>query len=219
MIDTIEFKVQQAAMKGNNSQIARLLKKVPDDQKADICSKALTGAIVRGELNSLKYLIANGADVNIKSDAEPSPVHYAVKRHRIEFLKVILEHGGNINTLDINGRTPLYDAINVGDIDLIRYLIDNGANLLNKDDSNEIPLDYAKSHRELMNQINNLEFEDMPDELKEGILNDEVNIFLKNEFDTKQMEIIKLLEAATSEAAQAFLEGTLSQDEQKGLSL
>jgi ankyrin repeat protein len=97
----------------------------------------------QGDLESAKYLVAAGADVNQTSAGGWSPLLTATNNRHYVMGKYFVEHGANVNLANGKGFTPLYLAtdnrnIEGGDypvpkpdmdhLDYIKILLEHGAN-------------------------------------------------------------------------------------------
>jgi len=69
----------------------------------------LCKAVALGDLEGVKTLIKNGADVNEKSNGL-LPIHYAAKYNRVEMIKVLVTAGSEIHTPCDLGYTALAHA-------------------------------------------------------------------------------------------------------------
>jgi ankyrin repeat protein len=86
----------------------------------NICDKygntALFFAVRINNIDIIKYLIENGADLNAKNEDYESVLHYAAyKKNNLETIKYLIENGADTNILDYSGRTPLSCAIEISD--------------------------------------------------------------------------------------------------------
>ncbi|HEX5472427.1 MAG TPA: ankyrin repeat domain-containing protein, partial [Lacipirellulaceae bacterium] len=97
--------------------------------------KLLIDAAYRGDLKSVKDLLAKGAPVDFHDGSSGTPLMYAVGH--MDMIKALVEAGANINERSRLGRTPLMWAANDGHIDVIRYLLKKGANPALLDDNGE----------------------------------------------------------------------------------
>ena len=69
--------------------------------------ESLIEAAKRGDLDEVKRLIENGADVNIKDNDGDTPLHYAASGGHLDVVKFLVENGADVNAKDKYGRTPL----------------------------------------------------------------------------------------------------------------
>ena len=89
-------------------------------------SKPLFQAINRNNVAQVKELIANGADVNAKSNDGVSPLHYAAFKGHKKIAKTLIEKGADVNAKADNGFTPLRVASARKFVELVA-LRENGA--------------------------------------------------------------------------------------------
>ena len=61
--------------------------------------------------NSVRWLIANGADVNAKNRNDWTPLHHAARQNAPETAALLLKNGADVNAKDNDGDTPLDWAI------------------------------------------------------------------------------------------------------------
>ena len=79
-----------------------------------------------GDIETMKLLLDNGADVNAKNRLEGTPLHWAVRSD--EKTRLLLERGAEINSKTQDGSTPLYLASRRRDSrSVLRLLLDEGA--------------------------------------------------------------------------------------------
>lgn len=69
----------------------------------------LCKAVATGNTKEVNRLIANGADVNEKSNGM-MPIHYAAKYNRVELIKVLITAGSEIHKSCDKGYTALRHA-------------------------------------------------------------------------------------------------------------
>ena len=65
-------------------------------------------------VESVKQLLANGADVNVKNASEWTPLHIAAQFGHVEMVEFLLSKGANVNAKDLWGKTPLNRAAGFG---------------------------------------------------------------------------------------------------------
>lgn len=72
----------------------------------------LTCAAKAGDLDSIKSLIEQGANLNEPSDYDgKTSLHLAAAEGHINVVHYLLQHGASFYVKDRRGRTPLFDAI------------------------------------------------------------------------------------------------------------
>ena len=69
----------------------------------------LCKAVATGNVDEVKKLIEQGADVNAKSNGM-QPIHYAAKYNRVELIKILITAGSEIHTPCDRGYTALRHA-------------------------------------------------------------------------------------------------------------
>src|SRR5688500_10350486 len=65
-----------------------------------------------GSLETMKWLVESGAQVNAKNRRESTPLHWAI--HDDAKVRLLLARGAGVNTKQADGRTPLYLAAMLG---------------------------------------------------------------------------------------------------------
>ncbi|WP_264682379.1 MULTISPECIES: ankyrin repeat domain-containing protein [unclassified Wolbachia] len=115
--------------------------------------KDLRVAVIRGNLQTVKNLIEQGANIETKDKEEWKLLHYAAVRNHIMVVKFLVEQGANIETKDEKGRTPLHRAAERGHKEIVEFLVDQGASIETKSKDNKTPLDLARerNHTEIVN--------------------------------------------------------------------
>jgi len=129
-------------------------------------------AAAHGDVDQVKLLISNGADVNAKAEKEMTPLHYAAKAGKMEMVQLLIKAGADVNAKDQNGLTPLvktasrniaelliakgtdidagegywtalHNAVRFRHRDTTELLIQNGANVNAKNNDGKTPVHYA----------------------------------------------------------------------------
>lgn len=103
-------------------------------------------------LATVKLLIQNGADVNLKTHNGETPLHWAVSGtslNQVAIVSELIARGSDVNSRSRNGWTPLHIACIHGLEDIAAKLIENGA-LVNEMDANgRTPMHYAAAEGSL----------------------------------------------------------------------
>ncbi|MBM4023806.1 MAG: hypothetical protein FJ280_00140 [Planctomycetes bacterium] len=87
----------------------------------------LQSAAREGELNRIRSLIAEGADVNAKETDGNTALHWATHEGHAEAAKILLAHGAHVNARQTNGFTALHGAAWQDRQDIADLLITAGA--------------------------------------------------------------------------------------------
>jgi hypothetical protein len=97
------------------------------------------------DINVLKYLIEQGADIHAQTDVHSTPLHYATAHNtNVAVMECLIEKGADINVKNIYGVTPLHLAARVSS-DVTKYLIEQEADINMIDHGNRTPIDFARA--------------------------------------------------------------------------
>ncbi len=95
----------------------------------------LMQAALYGDVDSVRLLLGEGADPNLRNDAGATTLMWAVDD--LEKTRLLIEHGANVNARSDDGRTPLLIAAgHLGNTEVIKLLLDRGADFSAKSPSN-----------------------------------------------------------------------------------
>jgi ankyrin repeat protein len=90
-------------------------------------------ATVKQNLQTVKWLIEIGADVNISTrpyhSHTRSPLHVAAQYGNLEIMDCLMNAGANVNVLDSDGVTPLSYAAAEDKTEAVFHLVENGADV------------------------------------------------------------------------------------------
>ena len=101
-----------------------------------------------GNIEDVKRLLADGANVNAKNDNGSTPLHNAVWIGRKEVAELLIANGADVNAKeDENGISPLHWAVKEGHKEIIELLIDKGADVNAKSVLGRTPLDWCELNR------------------------------------------------------------------------
>ncbi|XP_031631526.1 serine protease persephone-like isoform X2 [Contarinia nasturtii] len=112
-------------------------------------------AINGGNIEAIKYLIDNGADVYAEDNLLQSMLHIAAQKGNIDVIRYLIDNGANVTAEDKDLRTPLHYAASGGHEKVILNLLVNGANVNAEDMEKKTPLHYAiqKGHTDAVNLL------------------------------------------------------------------
>ena len=112
----------------------------PIDNKPANFERNIYKACEQGSIDSVKYLIQNGIDINKKNRDQVTPLMAACKHKQLKIVQFLLANGANINDQDNAGWSPLWWAIRGGSLPIIEFLVESGANIECCDQNNATPL-------------------------------------------------------------------------------
>ena len=81
----------------------------------------------QNDMEAARWLIANGAEVNAKSESGGTPLHVAAYNNAAEVAKLLIAKGANIEAKDNDGDTPLHWAVWENAAEVAKLLIEKGA--------------------------------------------------------------------------------------------
>ena len=90
-------------------------------------------------LELMDWLIAQGADINVKDEYDRTPLHYHAQVNDVERVTLLLEKGADIEAIAKYDETPLHAAGYFPEVTAL--LIAKGANVKAKDDMNHNPME------------------------------------------------------------------------------
>ncbi|KAK6950595.1 hypothetical protein Daesc_007119 [Daldinia eschscholtzii] len=97
-------------------------------------------------IDTIRVLLAHGADQSLKNTRGRTPLHEAVLFERFDRGQELLDYGADSEIADNNGWTPLLCAVTQGNVALTKLLCDRGAIVDKKDKNGYTALHYAISH-------------------------------------------------------------------------
>lgn len=132
--------------------IRHVLERGEDVNKQHPTNTPLHGAAKEGNVEAIKFLISNGANVNVQLETSKlSPLHRAVLNGRVEVVKILVENGADVNIKDKCGNTPIfftkflkddYDELEICE-EILKILINNGTNIEATNDSGYTAFQYS----------------------------------------------------------------------------
>ena len=133
---------------GDIEQVKSLLAKETDP---DAKNAALQEACSVGNLDFVKLLIDNGADVNARSQRGPA-LYLAMMANHGQIAELLISKGADINMKNSAGQSILHFACQRGNKEIANLLINNGADVNASNNAGRTPLDLAeqRGHTEIV---------------------------------------------------------------------
>ena len=106
---------------------------IDDIREAELAAAAsqtpLHKAAALDTAESVKRLLASGADVHAKDNGDATPLHRAAFENTGAVVKVLIANGADVNAEDKNAYTPLHCAAYANAAAVVKVLIANGADV------------------------------------------------------------------------------------------
>jgi ankyrin repeat protein len=122
------------------------LEKTKDLLKKDgVQINTLYSAVLRGQQDIIKLLLANGADINAKNKDGNTPLHETQAAVDAEaIINLLLDNGADINATNNQGNTLLNLFTNGSHIRFVKLLVERGAQRDIKNSQGKTALDLAR---------------------------------------------------------------------------
>ncbi|MCL2334850.1 MAG: ankyrin repeat domain-containing protein [Endomicrobia bacterium] len=149
-----------AVMKGDkNIEFTKRILELKQGNKAYVNAKSRDGMSAlhfaagfkynMQNLETVKLLIANGADVNAKNSFGDTPLLSYAYRSNADIIKVLIDAGADVNASSKKGETPLMRAAKFNDINVAKLLIDSGADIKAKDNDGKTAYDWLAENNKI----------------------------------------------------------------------
>jgi ankyrin repeat protein len=94
-----------------------------------VAPRKLIAAAKKGNVEEVKALLEQGADVNATNMAGETPLIWASLKGHTETVKVLVEKGADVNIVSKNGNTALTLAAGWGRAEAVKILLEHGADM------------------------------------------------------------------------------------------
>ena len=130
--DDVDWLIRQQ----DNEDVKKILSETSLEATDSYLRTTLILAALHKNVELLRWLIENGANVNHQDRDGYSALHFAAQEKTQEVARLLLDNGANLELADIHGNTPIWTAIfnAKGELELVKLYVQRGANLnvLNK---------------------------------------------------------------------------------------
>ena len=86
----------------------------------------LHNAAWRGDLELVRFLVENGADIDAKDVDGETPLHWAARQGHLAVVQYLVEQRADVNATNDHGTTPRALAAQGGHTDVVAYLRSKG---------------------------------------------------------------------------------------------
>lgn len=113
-------------------------------------------AVTDNNIEIIKLLLKNKADLNIKNETGMTALHIAVVNENLSTVNLLLEHKAKPNLGNQSGTSPLMLAANIGSINILKTLIKHGAQVdaTNHDKNNALMISLLSNNCNLSVKYN-----------------------------------------------------------------
>ncbi len=110
-------------------QRPRIKRKLLTGSALEEANNALFQAVVTGNIDEVKSLIAEGADINAENRMRWTPLHTAIRNRKQEIAELLIAEGADVNKTDNRGMTPLIVAVDAGQKEIVELLVPRVENI------------------------------------------------------------------------------------------
>lgn len=116
--------------KQRNDNIKNILGQVGVDATDGDGRTALIHSAAYNNIELMRWLVKNGADINLKDRIGYTALHFAGQNKYVDIAAYLLEKGADPNVQDIHGNTPLWTAIfnSKEEKGVVKLLLKHGGN-------------------------------------------------------------------------------------------
>ncbi|XP_073963245.1 uncharacterized protein [Choristoneura fumiferana] len=100
----------------------------------------LATAIRKGDINTVKFLLAAGADPNQPSSSGQTPLHLATLGSRVAIVDLLLDKGADFEARDLNGLRVEHYAVDSGSEEMVNFVLQRGGDVHARDYTGWTPL-------------------------------------------------------------------------------
>lgn len=124
------YRFLEAIRKADGAEVTKILNNPATriiDTRSDAGEGALHIVVKRSDATYLGFLLAKGADPNIRDGQGETPMMTALLGGFVPGVELLLKRGGNVNLGNSRGETPLIRAVQLRNPEAVRLLLANGA--------------------------------------------------------------------------------------------
>lgn len=126
---------------GNNEQVKSFLQNNGIDIKDEFGRSPLLNAALYNNVSLMRWLLKEGADINLKDNNGYTALHFAAQEAHNESLSLLLANNASVNAIDTNGNTPAWICImhwkGGKNLNNLKLLYQNNADLSIKNKANK----------------------------------------------------------------------------------
>ena len=125
------YKFLQAVKDAKGDDVTKMLEKpgttIINTRDFSTGEGALHIVVRRGDETYLRFLLARGADPNLKDGKGNTPMMLAAANGEVGLIEILVTAHANVNLANASGETPLIRAVQRRDLGTVRTLLADGA--------------------------------------------------------------------------------------------
>lgn len=125
------YKFLQAVRDAKGDDVTKMLEKpgttIINTRDYNTGEGALHIVVKRGDATYLRFLLARGADPNLKDGKGNTPMMVAANIGEVGMIEILVTAKANVNLANSSGETPLIRAVQHRDMGMVRTLLTAGA--------------------------------------------------------------------------------------------
>lgn len=119
----------------------------------EVWGTPLVIATANGDRRIVKYLLENGARVNVKAARNNTPLILAARKGYYRIAEMLIRKGANLQSRGRYGRTALMEAASNGHFGIVKLLVEWGARINARDNSGTTALSRSYGNRKISNYL------------------------------------------------------------------
>ncbi|XP_047036307.1 putative ankyrin repeat protein RF_0381 [Helicoverpa zea] len=100
----------------------------------------LATAVRKGDINTVRFLVLAGAELEQRSGSGQTALHLAVLGAHVPIALLLLDQGADFQARDLNGLRVEHYAVDSGDVATLRFILDRGGDVHAEDNHGWTPL-------------------------------------------------------------------------------
>lgn len=94
--------------------------------KGNSIDKELLAAVLAGDINLIRSLIEQGADVNVADKRGRTSLDWSAHKGRLDICELLLDNGADVNAMDDYDITPMHQAASYSRTETCKLLKEHG---------------------------------------------------------------------------------------------
>ena len=144
----LRIELDEEELKAGRTKVANLLRQHGGKTgfaKAETLENDIWLATRTGNIKAVKHHLANGADVNARSNDGATLLAWVALLGQTKIAELLIQEGADVNARNMDGATPLHGAVLFGETETVELLIQKGADVNARNNQGATPLDTTEA--------------------------------------------------------------------------